>query len=147
MPLGPEPPDPNDVVTITDEVVLRTDLLVAGVVVEPGGHLIFDPASSVTLESAGNVVVRGRLTLRADDPAVIHRIAFPNVSEEAFVGGGLDVLDSDVGLWVIDDGTMNLAGAVRRPWTRAVGDVRAGDRPRSSSRTSRPAGRSATSSC
>jgi hypothetical protein len=124
--LGSGTPDPNDVVAITDEVVLRTDLRVAGVVVEPGGHLIFDPDSSVTLESSGNVVVLGRMTMRADDPTVIHRIAFPSVSEEMFVGGGLDVLDSDVGLWVVDDGTMDLAGAVRLPWTRAVGDVAAG---------------------
>ncbi len=125
--LGPEPPDPNDIVAITEEVVLRTDLRVAGVVVEPTGHLIFDPNTSVTLESSGNIVVRGRLTVRADDPAVNHRIAFPQVSEEAFVGGGLYVLDSDVGLWVVDDGSMDLAGAARLPWTLAVGDVRAGD--------------------
>ena len=36
------------------------------------------------------------------------------------------MLDSDVGLWVVDDGSMDLAGAARLPWTLAVGDVPAG---------------------
>ena len=46
--------------TVANSVVLDTDVHVAGVVIEPGATLSFDPGKTITLESTGNVVVRGR---------------------------------------------------------------------------------------
>lgn len=119
-------PGIGDTAVISGRVTLRSDAHVAGVVIEPGGHLIFMPNSSVTLESAGNVVVRGRLTMRPAHWRHVHRLLFPRVDESTFVGGGMDVLDSDVGLWVMGDGVLDLVGSTKMAWTRASGGVPAG---------------------
>ncbi len=122
---GASPPGPDDVAVITRDVILHADQRVSGLIIEDGGHLSFAPGASVTLQSTGNIVVRGRLTMRPH-PSAVHRIAFLGVNEDAFVGGGMDVLESDVGLWVVGDGSIDLAGSPRRPWIRAAGDVPSG---------------------
>jgi G8 domain len=119
-------PGPDDVAVVTQPVVLDVDARVAGVVVERGGRLIFDPAVSRRLESKGNVVVKGSLVMRPAEAAVNHRLVLTGARESAVVGGGMDVLDSDVGLWVVDGGTLDLAGASKLAWTRVTGAVEAG---------------------
>lgn len=119
-------PGEADVAVISGRVVLDTDARVAGVLVRPGASLVFDPHLDLTLESAGNVVVRGRLRMRPADPSRLHRLAFPTVDEGRFVGGGVDVLEADVGLWVMGRGVLDLAGAAKRAWTTAAGAVPAG---------------------
>lgn len=123
---GGSPPGPSDVVVISRKVTLRSDAHVAGVVIEPRGHLVFHPGRSVTLQSTGNVVVLGRLTMRPARPTTLHRLVFSDVDESGFVGGGMDVLDSDVGLWVMGAGVLDLAGAGKVPWTRTAGAVAPG---------------------
>ena len=111
---------------ISTDVVLDRDTRVDGVIITPTGNLIFDPAKNVTLESTANVVVRGRLTMRPGDHPVVHRLGFVGVDEERFVGGGMDVLDTDVGLWVMDDGVLDVAGSAKRAWVVAAGAIPAG---------------------
>ena len=118
-------PGPNDVATVAGTVVLDASIRVAGLVVEAGGSVIFDPTRSVTLESSGNVVVKGSLTMRPGGAAE-HRLVFVGVDEAAIVGGGMDVVASDVGLWVMDDGKLDLQGASKTPWARLAGDGVAG---------------------
>lgn len=122
---GGRVPGPDSIVTINKPVILDTATQVAGVIVEPGGELIFDPARSVTLSSTGNVIVRGMLRMRPAGTAV-HRITFLNVNEAAFVGGGMDPVASDVGLWVVDTGSLDVAGAVKTPWARLSGGATKG---------------------
>jgi G8 domain len=119
-------PGPNQVAKIAGTVVLDTDARVAGVAIAPGGKLIFEPRASRRLESTGNVVVRGQLVMRPASAAVDHRLVFTGVRESRFVGGGMDVKDSDVGLWVMGRGTLDLKGTPRRSWTRAAGALAAG---------------------
>ena len=116
-------PSQDDVAVIERSVVLDRDVRVAGLLVEPGGDLVFDPDASRTVESTGNVVVRGRLSMQPSSPREIHRLMFRGVDEDAFVGGGMDVVGSDVGLWVMNRGVLQLVGSSRRPWTRAAGQV------------------------
>jgi G8 domain-containing protein len=123
---GGRVPSQDDVAVIARRVVLDRDVRVAGLVVERGGDLVFDPDANRTVESTGNVVVRGRLSMEPASPQTIHRLVFRGVDEDAFVGGGMDVVRSDVGLWVMNRGVLQLAGSSRRPWTRAVGEVPAG---------------------
>jgi hypothetical protein len=118
-------PGPNDVATVSGSVVLDVSARVAGVVIEPGGALIFEPTNSVALESSGNVVVKGSLTMRPSTSAV-HRLVFVDVDEAAFVGSGMNVVASDVGLWVMDDGKLDLVGEAKTPWARLAGDGVAG---------------------
>ncbi|MGQ0668366.1 MAG: hypothetical protein ACT4PO_01605 [Actinomycetota bacterium] len=116
-------PTPGSVWVISSPVTLDADATVAGVVVQPGGTLTFDPAKSVTLLSTGNVVVQGRLTMKPATAAAVHKILFPSVKESSFVGGGMVPLDSDVGLWVTGSGVLDIVGTSKLTWTRASGSV------------------------
>jgi hypothetical protein len=119
-------PGPDQVAVVTKPIVLDADVRVAGVEVEPGGELHFDPQRSHRLESAGNVVVRGRLVMRPASPEVEHRLLFTGAREASFAGGGMDVQRSDVGLWVMDEGVLDIAGTPKLAWTRVTGAVDAG---------------------
>lgn len=119
-------PTANALWTITSPVVLTANATVAGVVIEAGGELSFDPTANVTLTSTRNVIVRGKLSMRPSTPDVTHRLVFSGISESAFVGGGMDPVDSDVGLWVMGDGVLDLAGSPRTAWARAAGGLARG---------------------
>jgi hypothetical protein len=119
-------PGPRDVAVISSDVVLDRDARVAGVIVKRGGSLSFLSGRSVTLESSRNVVVRGRLNMRPKASSIVHRVVFVNVDESKFVGEGSKVLASDVGLWVMDNGVLDIAGSPKRAWTRTISGVRKG---------------------
>jgi G8 domain len=119
-------PGPGDVAVVSRRIVLDTDAKVAGVTVEPGGELLFHPSVSHRLESTGNVVVKGRLVMRPASAAVDQLLVFTGVDEGRMVGGGMDVVKGDVGLWVMGAGVLELVGTPRRAWTRLSGAVGAG---------------------
>ena len=123
---GGTTPGTGDVAVVARDVVLDTDATVAGIVVKEGAKLIFNRNRNVTLSSRGNVVVKGRLVMRPRNSRIKHRLVFRDVREGAFVGGGNDVLSSDVGLWVMGKGRLNIRGAKKKAWTRVVGDVASG---------------------
>src|SRR5204862_453436 len=108
---GGKVPGAGDVAYVTKAVLLDVDATVAGVQIQPGGTLTFDPASNRTLKSTGNVVVSGQLVMRPSSARIVHRLIFINVDESKFVGGGMDVLPTDVGLWVMDPGVVQAVGA------------------------------------
>lgn len=119
-------PGRRDVAVVRGRVLLDVDARVAGVVVKPGATLIFDPRRSRTLASTGNVVVEGGLVMRPARASVRHSLTFLGVDEERFVGGGHEVLKSDVGLWVMHHGHLDVAGTAKRSWARAAGALAAG---------------------
>lgn len=119
-------PGETDVAVVDRAVVLDIDAKVAGVVVEPQGVLQFHPGATRELASSGNVIVRGRMILRPEGPSVDHRLVFVQIDEEAFVGDGFDVLDTDVGLWVMDGGALDAIGTPKRAWTRTAAGVERG---------------------
>lgn len=123
---GGKVPGRNSVAIVTKRIVLDVDARVRGVIIKGTGKLVFHPARSVTLRSTGNVVVRGRLTLRPRRPVVVHRLVFPRIDERRFVGGGMRVIPSDVGLWVTGNGVIDIAGSSKVAWTRTSGAVPAG---------------------
>jgi hypothetical protein len=120
---GGSMPGPRDVAIIDSDVVLDTDARVAGVVVEPGAVLTFLGERAITLKSSGNVIVRGRLSMHPKEWSLVHRMIFVDVDEDAFAGEGMKVLDSDVGLWVMGNGMLDLAGSRKLAWTRTVSGV------------------------
>jgi hypothetical protein len=69
------------------------------------------------VETPKNVVVDGTLRLR---PGTTLR--FVNVNESAFVGGGMDPMASDVGLWVMGDGVLDAQGTRKTAWNRTGSD-------------------------
>jgi hypothetical protein len=102
------------------------DTTVAGVSVSANSVLQFDAANTVTLNSTKNVVVLGKLQMTPSSASVIQTIRFTGVNESSFVGGGMDVLDSDIGLWVMGSGQADLIGSTKTSWLRASGSISAG---------------------
>lgn len=111
---------------ITEEKILSEDLTLSEVLEIPG-TLIFDPGKSVTLTTSRNVIVTGKLVMKPASPKVIHTIRFIDIDENKFVGGGMEVLDSDIGLWVIGKGRLDIEGSKKTPWTRAVAGIETGN--------------------
>ena len=121
----PQAGEPATVANGTTVTVTGT-VQAAGVTVEAGGRLAFDPAGSATLSSTRNILVNGTLVMRPASGSVVQTIRFTGVDPSRFVGGGMDPLDSDVGLWVMGAGQLDLAGTPKTAWTRAAGSVAAG---------------------
>ncbi len=94
-----------------------------GVLVSDNARLVFDEQSTATLECQANVVVNGRLEMHPANPNIIHTLRFTGINENNFVGGGMNVLDSDVGLWVMGAGLLDIVGSPKTSWTSANGDV------------------------
>lgn len=99
---------------------------VAGINISSGAVLLFDDRMSATLQTTANVVVEGKLVMRPGAAAVIQTLRFTGVNENKFVGGGMNVLATDVGLWVMGAGQLDLAGTSKTSWTRATGPINAG---------------------
>ena len=106
----------SEVLRVADTQVLDHSLKVPGVLIEPGGVLTFAPGQDITLESSGNILVLGTLTAHPN-PEVTHRVRFVDIDESNFVGGGMDMLDTDVGLWVMESGRLDLVGASKVAWS------------------------------
>ena len=64
--------------------------------------------------------------MRPASSSVVQAIRFAGVDAARIVGGGMDPVDSDVGLWVMGAGQLDLAGTPKTGWTRAAGSVGAG---------------------
>ena len=125
---GGRVPSATDPATIESgtTVTVTGQTQVAGVTVAAGGRLTFDPNASATLASTRNILVGGTLSMRPASASVVQTIRFTGVDEARFVGGGMDPVDSDVGLWVMGAGQLDLAGTPKTGWTRAAGTVAAG---------------------
>jgi hypothetical protein len=118
-------PGPNDSVAVSHAVELDTNGSVESMTILPGASLTFTPSANRTLQSKHNVVVLGRLVMHPA-PNVAHLLQFTDANEAAYVGGGMEVLTSDVGLWVMEGGTLDIQGAQRLAWTRVAESVAAG---------------------
>lgn len=108
-----------------------TDLLLtAGAayneVVEIVGTLTLDPNKSITITTNSNIIVTGKLVSRPIWPAV-HTIRFTGIDESKFQGGGESVLPSDVGLWVMGNGQLDISGEAKTAWTNSIAGLKRGD--------------------
>jgi hypothetical protein len=61
--------------------------------------------------SDANVIVEGTLVMRSGDT-----LRFVDVNNSKFVGGGMDPVASDVGLWVVGAGVLDAQGTAKEPW-------------------------------
>jgi hypothetical protein len=114
-------PGPGDVARVTEPVILDQSVKVAGLVIEEGGSLTLASDKSLNLESSGNVLVRGVLSMRPD-PSAAHTLRFVGVDESRFQGGGMEPVETDVGLWVTGKGKLDLSGTAKTPWSRELSD-------------------------
>ena len=120
-------PSTTDVVTIDKDVRIEGEARAAKVTVEDGVTLEFAPSADATLELTGNLVVEGNLRMQPASVDIDHVVRFLGVDEDAFVGGGHEVLDSDVGLWFTHHGHAEIEGSDRLSWTRSAETIGEGD--------------------
>lgn len=112
-------PLPTDAATGVDQTtrVLRRGTTLTTLIIPRGHTLRFDPRSTITLEMSGNLIVHGRLEMKPD-PGHVHTLRFIGVDESRYVGDTMDPVDSDVGLWVMDRGVLDILGQGKAPWNR-----------------------------
>ncbi len=89
-----------------------------GLTVPADVALTFDPDVTTTITVTGNVVVEGTLRMRPARPDVVHTLRFCDVDESAYVGETGWPVPTDVGLWVIRRGVLDLRGTPRAGWNR-----------------------------
>jgi hypothetical protein len=124
---GGKVPGQGDLATIDKPVLLDVDTQVHGVKIGVAGQLVFDPDKSHTLTSTANVVVKGALRMRPKSVAVHHLLAFAGIDEGNFEGGDTHmVMDSDVGLWIVESGILDAVGAEKTAWTNLTAAANAG---------------------
>jgi hypothetical protein len=126
---GGKLPAPSDTPLISSGHTVTYDLTTAsyaGVAVSSGATLQFDSNNSRTLQTSGNVVVEGKLTMRPSSASVVQLLQFINIDESKFVGGGMDVLTTDVGVWVMGSGVLDLVGTTKTAFVRAAGNILSG---------------------
>jgi hypothetical protein len=87
-----------------------------GFTVPAGETWAFDPDTSTTVTVGANVIVEGRLEMKPASGDVEHLLIFEGIDESTFVGGGMDPVESDVGLWVMGDGQLDLEGEEKTAW-------------------------------
>ncbi len=87
-----------------------------GVVIPPDESWVLDPERTITLTSSGNVEGLGELVMQPSAGDVEHALIFEGVDESAFVGGGMDPVPTDVGLWVMGDGQLTIEGEEKTAW-------------------------------
>jgi hypothetical protein len=126
---GGRVPGPGDVAVVERPVLLDVDAETDGVRITDGGELVFDPRASRTLRTTSNINVDGALRMKPQNARAVHRITFAGVDERNVTGGHTHVpIPTDVGLWVLGTGVVEVAGAAKTAWTRATGSLRAGAR-------------------
>ena len=113
--IGAEP-DAAAALTTPDRILRNGQHFPNGFTVPAGKVWAFETGSNVRVTTAGNVVVRG--TLRMGYTAHRHTLRFIDVDESAFVGGGMEPLATDVGLWVVGAGVLDVEGRPRAGWNR-----------------------------
>lgn len=100
----------------TTTVLSGTEHFPDGFTVPAGETWMFDPDVDTTVTVEGNVLVLGTLVMRPANDAIEHALIFENVDTSAFVGGGMDPVESDIGLWVMEEGQLLIEGAEKKAW-------------------------------
>lgn len=145
---GSVPTASTDVVIAAGHtVVLDCDAQARTVTIEAGGLLFASRMASSTLTVHGNVIVRGGLDLGTPGSRIpaAHRteLVFAGIDDDDYVGTPtrevegpdpyfsvltpMEVLESDVGLWVMGDGVLSAAGTEMRSWGRLLDGAGPGD--------------------
>ncbi|MGA7228892.1 MAG: S-layer homology domain-containing protein [Acidimicrobiia bacterium] len=106
-----------------------------GFTVPAGDTWTLNPNADTTITSGGNIIVRGTLVMKPANGSVDHTIRFTGINESNFVGGGLDPVASDVGLWVVGDGRIIFEGESKQAWSYVYQSSWAGDEVRAAPNT------------
>src|SRR3989344_4551469 len=123
-------PGSADNVTISSGHTVTYDIAdsqISGMTIAAGAKVAFDPAKTALLKTDKNIVNLGELEMKPSSASINHTIRFVNVDELQYIGGGMQVLDTDVGLWTTGSGVLDIAGSAKTAWTRLQGSATAGN--------------------
>lgn len=114
-----------------EEIEITGEITVRDCIILPGGKLRHNLNENSLQKMYGNLRNQGQLILNPSGFNVENRIQWPagSIDTSTYVGGvELMMPDrpTDKGLWFDGNGLMNLLGTYRRPWTRAIGSLIAG---------------------
>lgn len=112
-------------ITAGQTVTLSNDLN-EEVIIDAGGVLIFDPNKSVKITTSKNIENQGKIIAKPANALINHIIEFTGINENNFVGGGMVVLASDVGLWNMGPGVLDTEATYKKPFTNSIGDIKIG---------------------
>jgi hypothetical protein len=123
---GGRVPGVNDapVIAAGNTVIVDREVTIAGMQV--AGKLIVDPTKAVVINSSKNILVTGQWQMRPAKASIIQTLRFTGIDENNFVGGGMEMLNSDIGLWVMGSGQLQLQGQTKTAWTNATASIAAG---------------------
>lgn len=122
-------PAEDDIVQVLSGHIIVFDMAeaqVGGLYVKEGASLIFEADQSAVMTSTANIIVEGSWKMRPSSASVQHVLRFTGIDESKFIGGGMDVVKSDTGLWVMGAGQLDLEGSHRVPWVRSSGAIAEG---------------------
>ena len=124
---GGKVPGAGDIAKVTTTVMLDVDAEVAGVEIDPGATLLWDPEKSHSLKSSGNVIVHGALQMRPKSAAVQQVLTFVGIDEGRYTGGHTEAPQAtDVGVWALHAGKLDLMGAAKTAWTHLADAAESG---------------------
>ena len=119
------------VITWTGNVTLPN-----GTYTIPAGTTVrFNPAVDTRVTINGNILVLGELEMKPANGTISHNLIFAGVNENTFVGGGMNFLASDEGLWVMGAGRLDLLGESKPAWAYTWQSSWAGDEVRAAPNT------------
>ena len=118
---------PPSTIARTTVMITENQSYPDGVVIPADESWVLDPDSSITLTASGNVEVLGELVMQPASGDIEHVLSFEGVDNSAFVGGGMDPVATDVGLWVMGDGQLRLQGEEKVGWGYEYDPAWAGD--------------------
>ncbi|AEW01210.1 hypothetical protein A4D02_32820 [Niastella koreensis] len=123
---GGKVPGPNDapVIAAGNTVIVDKDVTVSGMHVV--GKLIVDPTRAVVISSSKNILVTGQWQMQPAKLSIIQTLRFTGIDEDKMVGSGMDMISSDIGLWVMGAGQLQLQGQRKTSWTNATSSIAAG---------------------
>jgi hypothetical protein len=91
------------------------------------GTLEFARNKSVKFTTTKNVINEGVVIMMPKDHSVTHFTQFQNVNENAFKGGGMVPIASDVGWWNMAGGHMKVKSTYKKPYTQSTADIKKGE--------------------
>ena len=120
--------------TATAATFITQAMCANGCTVPAGQTWSFDPNSDTTITSTGNIIVYGTLEMRPANGTIDHFLQFTGINEN-FQGGGNDPIASDVGLWVMGAGRLDIRGTEKQAWSYDYDPAWAGDEVRAAPNT------------
>lgn len=95
-----------------------------GFVVPAGQTLTFAADADTTVTVGASVIVEGTLRMTPSGSGVTHKLVFEGIDESAFVLGSSAPFpfETDIGLWVVGAGVLDLQGTDKTGWNRTGDD-------------------------